>query len=272
MKLNLKIVSSIAVAGFVLLFTACNQSGSKTTEEATDISKEEITTDVKAIVYPLPSPFELAQKLEQAGATYLGSVLNSPENIDKYFTEKSKALALGVYGADLSYAGNYNQMQDVQVYSKIVNSLVDELGVEVNFNELMTEDGKMKFENKDSMVNIVSGMVYNTYDFFKTKSEPSLAGLMVAATWIEGLYIATHISEDTFNNYEMVKLIFDQKTTLNKVLDLLAHFKGDERIDSLSGVLEKLNAIYDEAGDSLTKEQLDNITVTIEAVRESIVS
>jgi hypothetical protein len=233
---------------------------------------QEVKSDVQDIVYPLPAPFELSQQLDRAGASYVGNVLNPVSNADKYFTEKSKALALGVYGADLAYAGTYNNAKDINKYSGVLKSLVDDLGINVKYTDYFSDDSREKLNNKDTLVKVVSNVFYDTYTFLNKKSDPALAALVVSGTWVEGLYIATHITQDTYNNNEMVKLIYDQSKSLEKVISLLDKFENNEMVAGISGALKKLKAMYDETNGSLTKEQLDTITKTIETIRSSIVS
>ena len=272
---KVKIYWIVPVIVFGLFVLSCTQSSKKTGEETsveTSISKEELRKDVEEVIYPLPTPFELYQKLESIGASYVGNVLNPVKNLDNYYTEKSKALALGVYGADLSYSATYNKEQESKLYSNTLKSILDDLGVDVKFAKLLSEEHSEKFDNKDTLVNFITNTFYDTYSFLYEESEPALAGLMVAGIWIESLYIATHISKDTYNNYEMVNLIYNQSKSLEKVILLLDKFKDKELVASISNALKKLKIIFEKTDGSLTKEQLENISTTIGTIRSSIIS
>lgn len=258
----------------MLTIFAC-QPSTKTSDDAsgTDvINKEEIEKSLLTVAYPLPEPFEVYGMLEDIGASYLGDVLNPVANSEKYLTQKSQALGIGVYAADLGYAVTYNKQEDVKAYSLTLKSLIDGLGVKIDYAKLQDEASRQKLADKDSLVGFVTNTFYDTYSFLSKESVPALSGLMAAAAWVEGLYIATHISDDTFNNTEIVKIIYGQGESLAKLIDLLKNFESDERVGSLLGAFGKLKALYDEAGDSLTKEQLQGITTTIETIRKSIIS
>ena len=129
-----------------------------------------------------------------------------------------------------------------------------------------------RLAEKDSLVNYISGVLYDTYGFLNQQGEPSLSALLAAGIWAEGLYIATHISDDTFNNYDIVKIIYDQKNSLGKVIELMKKFEGSDLIDGLLKSFGELKQMYDETGTSLTKEQLNKITATIKTIRSSIIS
>ncbi len=265
----------VLVIVLLVIFAGCRQRTTSSEEEQSseEISMEEVQEDVKSVVYPLPSPFRLSQRLDSIGASYIGNVLNSVNNIDNYFTEKSKALALGVYGADLAYAGTYDKHQDVSKYSSVVKSLVDDLGIDIDYSKYFDRELKEEvINNKDTLVSIVSHVYYDSYEFFREKSDPALSALMVTGMWVEGLYIATHISEDTYNNYEMVKLIYDQSNSLKKVIGLLDKFGDAEVLKDIRGALVKLQSLYESTDGSLNKEQLNSITLAIESIRESIIA
>lgn len=268
-----KLLSSLFVATLLVTFFACRPSTTSTedTSKADAIEKEEIEKSLTDLAYPLPEPFELYMILEDIGASYLNGVLNPVSNAETYMTQKSQALGAGVYAADLGYAATYNSKEDIKAYAFTMKSLLDGLGVALDYSPLMNEESRQKLEDKDSLVAFITNIFYDTYSFLEEESIPSLSGLMASGAWVEGLYIATHISDDTYNNTEIVKIIFEQGESLDELIGLLQNFKEDERVSSLLGAFEKLLALYKDAGDSLTKEQLDSITYTIETIRESIV-
>ena len=273
MKFSIKLFSILLVA--IIFVTACKQGIKPASSQASDqqkLNKEEIKEGLKEVAYPLPEPFQVYNMLDDIGASYLGSVMNPVQNIDKYFTDKAKASNVGVYAADLGYAATYNNAVDFKAYSTVLKSLVDDLGVSVDYSILQNEESKEKFTNKDTLVGYITNVFYDTYSFLYAESTPSLAGLMATGAWVEGLYITTHISKDTYNNTEMVKIIYKQGESLGKLIDLLKKFDNDETAKSLLNALIKLKGMYDSTNGSLTEEQLKSITLTIETIRLSIIS
>jgi hypothetical protein len=86
------------------------------------------------------------------------------------------------------------------------------------------------------------------------------------------LYIATHISDNTFANPEIVKVIFDQKSSLEKLLEVLQPEKNDPNIAELIKDLSGLKASYDKVVEGkMTSEQLDEIIASAGKLREKIV-
>ena len=123
---------------FALLLSSCGQRAKHVEDtQAHKPTKEEA---VKSLThYPIPTAFQITQMLNNAGASYILSLNNPVENVDKYFTEKSKALNLGVYGANLAYASTYQMTQETMSYLRVVRQLIDELQVSTAFNTQLVE-------------------------------------------------------------------------------------------------------------------------------------
>ena len=126
--------------------------------------------------------------------------------------------------------------------------------------------------SSDSLVSFATDMFYDVYSFLYKESDPALAVLMANGFYIEGLYIASHINEDTFNNTEMVKIIYDQSKPLAELIKLNEKFADNQYIQAIQGTLVKLKEFYDATDGSLTEEQLDSITKIVEDIRDSLVS
>ena len=96
-----------------LITVGCNRSGSKTdassedfevSDSAIDQETQEQLNTAKRIFYSLPSPLETAMLIKNAGADYDEELLNPVNNSSRYITSKSRALNLGIYSTDLSFA------------------------------------------------------------------------------------------------------------------------------------------------------------------------
>ena len=274
MKSIINIKSALVLAG-VLLIASCqsgNAPGSATKSSKDSINMGEVSKDVKDVVYPLPTPFEITKMLSDISAKYNASILNPADKADKYFKEKSKAVNLGVYGADLAYAATYDQKQDVEVYSKALKTLIDQLGVNINYSEMLSDKFKEKVNNKDTLIKVVTGTFFDTYKYLSEKSNPDLALMMVTGMWVELMYIATHISEDSYHYTGLVKIIAAQKGSYEKLLELLDSRKEDADIKSLKEKLDVLKPVYDKVESGLQEKDYLLILKTIQSVRKSVVS
>jgi hypothetical protein len=271
MKLKTTLFCIIMLSFFIV---SCKQSSDKNTDVNTGdkLSKEEVLQGLEEAVFPLPEPMGVYKMLEDIGASYVGDVLNPVGSVEKYLITNVKAVNLGVYAADLSYAIVYDRKDDIDSYSKLVKKLVDDLSIKVDFKTITSEETKEKAASSDSLIKIATNVFYDMYDFLYKESDPSLAALLVNGYYIEGLYIATHISKETYNNLEMVKIIYDQSKPLDELIKLNNKFSDNQYIQTLQSSLMKLKEFYDSTDGSLTEEQLKSITSTVETIRESMVS
>lgn len=271
MKLK-SIILNLLVLSFLVV--SCKQSteDKSQTNEGEKLSKEEILKGLEEATFPLPEPMSVYRMLEDIGASYVGDVLNPVESLEKYMITNVKAVNLGVYAADLSYAMVYDKQEDIDKYTKTLKNLIDQLNIKIDYKTLMSEETKEKSISTDSLISVTTNVFYNMYDFLYKESDPSLAALMVNGYYIESLYIATHISEDTFNNIEIVKIIYQQSTSLGDLIELNKKFADNQYIQTLQSSLVKLKEYYDSTDGSLNKEQLNKITTTVEAIRESLIS
>ncbi len=265
---------SLLTIAIVFVFTSCKSGNSgevADTLNADSVDMATLSQDVKDVVYPLPTPFEVTNMLTQIGAKYNSAILNPTNKAEKYFTESSKAINLGIYGADLAYAATYEQKQDVKLYSKSLKTLVDELGINIDYSLMLSDEFKEKLNNKDTLVNYISKTFYDTYQFLGKKSNPDLALLMGSGVWVELMYIATNISEDTYNYSGIVKLITDQKDSYTKLMALLAARNSNADIKALETQLSVLKPVFDKIDAGLSEGDYKIILNTIKEVRKSLV-
>lgn len=258
-----------------LLFTACQNGKKPVNTEQTKIDSTnvaDIAKNVKDVVYPLPTPFEMARILNDMGARYVLGSLNAADNVDKYFTEKSRALNLGVYMADVAYAATYDQKQDVKVYSKPIKTLVDKLGVNIDYNTLLSDKNREVMNNKDSIVKEVTNSLYGTYKYLNDKNNPDLAIEMATGLWVELMYIATHISEDTYHNTGIVNLVVGQRASYTKLLALVSSRNANPDLKQLQDKLIILKPVFDKVDSGLKQPDYELILKTIQSIRVSIVS
>jgi hypothetical protein len=260
------IAFSVAVSAAAMTFNACNSG-----QQAPKANRSEIEKEVKEIVYPLPTSFEVTEMLNRIGASYIIGVSNPVANASKYMSEKSQAMNLGVYGSDLSYASTYRQRQEIVDYMTASRQLIEELNISAAIDPEIIDKLEANADNKDALVKIISDSFYNTYSFLQKNDRSGVSALIMAGSWVEALYIATHISEDTYNNKEMVKIVMDQGVTLKKLLDILAKDAANKDVAETINDLAPLKAIYESINGGISEEQLGSITKEVQTLRAKIV-
>ncbi len=261
-----------ALLTIIISFTGCKNRKTQTNAVNTteEVQKTRIKTEVKSFIYPLPTSYEVVQMLQDIGISYIIGISNPPENINQYLSLKSKALALGIYGADLGYASIYNMRQDIINYLDVIKKLGEDLDLKSVYNESLFKRISNNLDNKDTLVNILSGALFKSYNQLNTDGRGNLALLMVAGGWIEALYLTTHVSDNAFNNYKLVKIIFDQKKSLSKLMDVLEENKNNSDINGLIRILTPLQQKYDAIQGSMTEKQLRDISTEVENIRNKL--
>jgi hypothetical protein len=266
-------ILSLAV---VLSVSSCKQGKKEDTskeEKKEKITKEEVKKEVKEVVYPIPTSYEITETLNKTGASFIIGISNDVENVDKYVTEEKQAINLGVYSADLSYTSTYNMKQYTMDYMDVVRNLVKELGITGAFSPDFYDKVQENFDNKEKLTNLITNSFYDTYEHMNKKGKEELSLMVVAGSWIEAMYITTHISENTYHNKEIVQLIADQEKTLTKLLDVLKKQKDNETINKIINDLKPIKAVYNKKKEEgFTEKQVMTIQNEIASVRESLIS
>lgn len=250
---NYKLFSILFLISGALFFTACGEAsqGDKeiTTSELTDgeeTSSEANAARVQDIFYAVPSPMEMAAMLKKVGATYNASIINDVRNVHNYTTARSRALNLGIYGADLSYASVFNQNQEAIIYLSCTKKLADNLGVTKAFNDETIERMEANVDNRDSLLSIVSETYYILDSYLKENGRDHVSALVIAGGWVEGLYISTTVAgNDAKPSKELLERIADQKISLGNLQSLVKAYNKENQIDDIVADLEAIEKAFE---------------------------
>jgi hypothetical protein len=254
------------------LFIAGCGGGAKQADDSSqsDVNKE--STFKSVTKYPIPTALEVTKMLNNAGASYILSLNNPTENVDKYFTVKSRALNLGVYGANLSYASTYQMKQETMNYLSVAKKLIDDLQITTAFNVKFADRVQSNIDNKDSLINIVSESFFDTYEYLTNNGKDNVSLLVMTGSWVEGLYITSQIALVTKQNADFMKIMAIQKEPLNKLMELMVKFSDDAMVAEVIAMLKPLQEIYNTVeGETLTPVNFEKLTTTVTSLRETII-
>jgi hypothetical protein len=271
-KLIQKTSLVLPVILFFLMFTGCsgNQQKQKQSGEVPQLEqKEKIAKNV--IEYPIPTSMEVTRLLNEAGASYILGISNDAGNADKYFTQRKKALSLGIYGADLSYAATYNQTQETMDYLHASQKLISELNISTAFNSKLANRIEANIHNNDSLIKIITNSFYDTYQYMVKNDRDVQSLLVMAGSWIEGMFITTQINMTANKNKQIEDIILNQKASLQKLLDLMQPVKDNNDVKGVYDALSAINAVYLQLNSDNQKAAVATITDDIENIRNKIV-
>lgn len=263
----------LTITSIFLLAAAMNSCGNRQAKEAEELQTESKEQTFEQLTnYPIPTSFEVIQMINKAGASFIIGICNPVDNVGKYITEKAKAVNLGIYGADLAYSTTYQMKQETMNYLKVTKQLVEELNISSGFNRQLAEKVEKNLDNKDSLIVIITNSYYDTYKTLVENNKESLSLLVVAGSWIEGVYITSQIALTSRNNTEFIKILANQKAPLIKLMELMAARTQVPEVKELMDMLAPINSIYNQVqGENLTNEQFQKIMEEITKVRNALI-
>ena len=237
-----------------LILTGCNR-GTKTEGEGSgdyeasgtlDAETQEQLNTAKRIFYSLPSPLETAMLIKNAGARYNEELMNPVSNTSRYITSKSKALNLGIYSTDLSYASLFDQSQATLDYIGAAKEMADGLNIMDAIDEETVNQLEEQINNRDAIIDIISETLMNSSAFLKENDLEGTASVVLVGGWVEGLYIATSlVNENELDDNKLVERIVDQKLSLDIMISLLESSPEDQDAQAVLEDVKALKIIFD---------------------------
>ncbi len=257
----------LATIATVTMFVACSSNNDSADNAGIDtVAQNALKDEARKVFFSLPSPMELSNILQKSGAKFDKTALHDAKLADKYSTNSSRALNLGVFGADLSYTSVFDQTQETMIYLKAAQKLTDALGISSAFNKSSVERIEKNMNNKDSLMNIISESYLATDAFLTENERQNVSALIIAGGWVEGLYIATKMAQAAPDNAVVKSRIAEQKLSLENLIGLLSSYQNDESVKTILGSLNDLKVIYSEVPSPAaeTKVTVDPKTNTTE--------
>ncbi len=245
---SLRSISLICIFALTIsLQYSCAESDKKAQSDKD--KKEEVEEknsnlfEIEGKVFSVPSPIQTAFLLKEVGTEYRSSLLHNSDDVSKYNTTHSKALILGIYGADLGYATIYDQSQEALSYMAVSKKLTEDLGISGIYNKELLERFENNIGNEDSLMSLVSDAFKSANRFLKDNDQEDLSALILAGGWVETLHFATQLANN--NNLPAVKnRIGEQKITIENMINLLLPHQSKPEVAKLINDLNELKDIY----------------------------
>jgi len=274
MLLNLKTL--LLLGSTALILNACG--GAK--QEEVDASAEDTAVvgvdsqkiSAQNVFNTIPARATILELTQKAGSEYNVQYLNNPDDVSKYSLESSRALNLGVYGADLNVASVYEQTQESMLYFKCVSIIAKSIGVSNSFDENMGDRMTANQSNRDSTLSIITQAFKSADNTLRSNGRPGTSSLLVAGAWIEGMYVACQTAKET-KNEPIIKEIFNQKESLANLVELIEVSKVTSEADYVVKDLLEIKKIMDEKSDKVfTLDAMKNLDSKITELRTKIIS
>lgn len=233
------------------------------------------------LINSIPSPIEISSIIQSSGAEYSEAYICSTEEADALNSNFNKALALGLFGADLGYMEIYNENLSMMDHLSTIKSLATDLGVGqfYNFNTLKRLSEQKN--NMDSMLQISAMSFSRMNNYLKDNQRANISLLILTGTWIEGMHLATSMYNKSLNP-DLKERIGEQKVTLDNLMLMLEVYKEDEKMAGLVGEMKHLQDAFEKVNIEYTYGEMaskvvdgklvieDNNTSTVEISDEVV--
>ncbi len=234
----------------ITFVVSCSSSQKTETEE--DILMDESMNMPKAVqindrLFSIPSPIQVSIMVKEKNFLFDERMLNETRNLQSYILQIDKALAFGVYGADVGYLNIYEKFSQADAYYQVLRVLAKDLGISNFIDEKTKESLERNRANKDSLLKITSKVFLKTDAFLMDASRNEIAVLILTGGWIEGLYIMTQLPQFVDRDKDLVARVAEQKYPLENVIELLRPYynKYNPEFDKLLEELVELATLYD---------------------------
>jgi hypothetical protein len=226
------------------------------------------------IFYNMYLSVEMSSLFKSIGASYNEKMLNSPDNVSRYNSSVDKALNLGVYAVDLSYAKYFDEINQAGKYLKSMHQMVTELGIPDDKFMISLKRVENNVANKDSLIRIANELYKATEQHLKESERESAAAFIIAGGWTEALHIATNLASKT-DDKELIERIEEQRHSLDNLISLLKKYEKEtavkeflSKLFDLKTSFDKFASIQHNAEEKLIKE----IGLKISSLRKDIVN
>jgi hypothetical protein len=250
--------------------SSCGSSSKEDQNKNSDEFKEAegaLKGQIEEVVYNIPSPSEIPYLLQSTGAEFNEGLLNPRTKVDQYATRNDKAaLNLGVYAADIGYLSSYDKTQESIDYLNAAKVLADNLGIIGTFDANVLKRFESNISNKDSLTHLLDQTIKKTELFLKDDSRNKLSALVVAGSFIEGLYISTGVvksyPKDILPDDDrklvltpIIRVVLEQKKSVSELLKMM---KSVEQTDPVTDIVAKLTTLETTYAALNIEEQIKN--------------
>ena len=283
------------MATVILGFASCSKSGEDKDQNAKEFDEASASTkeQIDEVAGNIPPPSEIPYLLQATGAEFNQGLVNSREKVDQYTSHNDKAaLNLGVYAADIGYLTSYDKTQEAIDYLTACKTLSDDLGLIGTFDAELLEKFEKNISNKDSLTRLLDRTMKDSQNYMKDASRNKLSALVVAGSFIEGLYIATGLiksypknilPEDNRNLIltPLMRVVLDQKGSVSEMVKMLETSEQTEMVTAIKEDFKALEETYqnlnieeqiknNRADLVLSDKNLEGITNIVEKIRKRV--
>jgi len=239
---------SLLLLVIIFLLEACGQRSSSNLEvnlEEANTGELQLSSEtVNEIIQNLASPIEVAALINSLNVPFSADYLADPESLSTNTTSFEMAYYLGALSADLGYLNMYNKTGTAGDYLSKINQLADALQIGQFFDFATIKRLAATSSDPDSLMFMSVNSFNNMDEYLRKTGRSNLSALMIAGTWMEGLYLSTQVARVN-SNEELKSMIGEQKLVLNDLLLVLNNYRNEVAIVRYINDLDIIKNAYD---------------------------
>ncbi len=283
----MSVKNCLALLVSLVLITACGgdkgkddhenlDSTSTVLKDSTPVTVDD-TTKFKFdfAIANIPSPANSVHELSSYGAVYNNTFLNDSKKVSSYTTEFQRAINLGVYNIDMSYAMVNDKGQDVIKYMKNVMIISDALGLKSAVDAMVGKRAESNISNKDSLFKILDEIFVKSDSYLRTNERVYTAGTIFAGSWLESLYLTCKMGQNATDNAMAAKVynhLWEQRFHLGNLINLLNDYKDKKEcvdlVNDLKPIHAEINAVKQPK--DMDDVKFNSISAKIFALRDKL--
>lgn len=216
------------------IFIGCNEKGKMDSgiNETSDsmLLHEQIISDSGLRIFTLPAPLQMATSFKVLNFEYNESLIVPTKKAKSFYSSNYlSGLNLGICTIDLAYCTVYENQQRSLEYIKVMQRLMEEMGLSSAIEKNMEERFATNLKNQDSLYHIILDSYEKSHNYFRENKREQIGFFILSGAFIEGLYLTLN-QKQPLENIQIKKLIGQQKIFLGNVIELLQYFEPEKEM------------------------------------------
>ena len=277
MKIRFMTLAAAMIA--VGIMVSCSSDGKKGQPKKSieELSVEDVIFDDESLTinYKIPSPLEMFIRMKNREVPFNSELPNKPSNGIRYVTQYQQAVNMGVYASDMAYCCILGNSQNTLSYFNLVKNLSIEIGLYESIDKSLADRVLNNLSETDTLLSVTSDSYHDVVTYIEEQGLMDIQCLVVAAAWIESLYLCLEPMKEQALDDNATELIHDHQVLLENLIEMLDQSKQSANVAKLLEELQLIQSAYDvtyqNKDDKITQKQFVNIVNTVADVRARLI-
>lgn len=204
--------ATFALLSVTFLFNGCTepqtQLPSISDRDTTGISASG-TILLEGEMVVIPPPALLSHIIAKESIPFENHCLADPSHPEQWTSEHSKALNLGVLGADLSYLINHGQTTSIPQYLAAIRRLTDNLGISQEVHPELLNQIEAGLDNPAQVLGLHGVFFRNLESYLNNNNRSDISTCILLGGWTESMYQLL-LSDNAHKSESLHRLLVDQ--------------------------------------------------------------